>query len=59
MTAAMHIIAIIAVAIVIFMLIKKMDIKITLLLMGIVLMFVGAAPDPGRLLRLYERHQGQ
>ena len=43
MTAAMYIIAIIAVAIVIFMLIKKMDIKITLLLMGIVLMFVGAA----------------
>lgn len=33
--------AILAVAIVIVMLIKKMDIKITLLLMGIILMFVG------------------
>jgi len=39
----MYIVAIVAVAIVIFMLIKKMDIKITLFLMGIVLMFVGAA----------------
>ena len=35
--------AIAAVAIVVVMLIKKMDIKITLFLMGIVLMFVGAA----------------
>ena len=33
--------AILAVAVVIAMLIKKMDIKITLLLMGIILMFVG------------------
>lgn len=33
--------AIIAVAVVIFMLIKKMDIKITLFLMGVVLMFIG------------------
>ena len=39
----MYIIAALAVVIVIFMLIKKMDIKITLFLMGIVLMFVGAA----------------
>lgn len=35
--------AIIAVAIVVTMLIKKMDIKITLFLMGIILMFVGVA----------------
>lgn len=35
--------AVIAVAVVVFMLIKKMDIKITLFLMGIILMFVGAA----------------
>lgn len=32
--------AIIAVAVVIFMLIKKMDIKITLFLMGVALMFI-------------------
>lgn len=35
--------AILSVAIVILMLIKKMDIKITLFVMGIILMFVGAA----------------
>lgn len=40
-TFVMYAAAIISVAIVIFMLIKKMDIKITLFLMGIVLMFVG------------------
>ena len=39
----MYAAAIISVAIVVFMLIKKMDIKITLFVMGIVLMFVGAA----------------
>lgn len=39
----MYAAAIISVAIVIVMLIKKMDIKITLFLMGIVLMFVGVA----------------
>ena len=38
-TFVMYAAAIISVAIVIFMLIKKMDIKITLFLMGIVLMF--------------------
>lgn len=37
----MYAAAIIAVAIVVIMLIKKMDIKITLFLMGIILMFVG------------------
>lgn len=42
-TVVMYASAIIAVAIVITMLIKKMDIKITMFLMGIVLMFVGAA----------------
>ena len=42
-TFVMYAAAIISVAIVIFMLIKKMDIKITLFLMGIVLMFVGCA----------------
>ncbi|MDO4323539.1 MAG: C4-dicarboxylate transporter DcuC [Lachnospiraceae bacterium] len=40
-TMVMYASAIIAVAIVVVMLIKKMDIKITLFLMGIVLMFVG------------------
>lgn len=39
--------AIIAVAVVIFMLIKKMDIKITLFLMGILLMFIGIAMGNG------------
>ena len=39
--------AIIAVAVVIFMLIKKMDIKITLLLMGVALMFIGIAAGSG------------
>lgn len=39
--------ALIAVAIVVFMLIKKMDIKITLLLMGVVLMFIGIATGNG------------
>ena len=39
--------AIIAVAVVIFMLIKKMDIKITLFLMGILLMFIGMAMGNG------------
>lgn len=42
-TFVMYASAIIAVAIVVVMLIKKMDIKITLFLMGVVLMFVGAA----------------
>lgn len=42
-TFIMYAAAIIAVAIVVFMLIKKMDIKITLFLMGIILMFVGVA----------------
>ena len=42
--------AIIAVAVVIFMLIKKMDIKITLFLMGILLMFIGMAMGNGCLL---------
>ena len=42
-TFVMYAAAIISVVIVIFMLIKKMDIKITLFLMGIVLMFVGCA----------------
>ena len=40
-TFIMYAAAIIAVAIVVVMLIKKMDIKITLFLMGIILMFVG------------------
>lgn len=39
--------AIIAVSIVIYMLIKQMDIKITMFLMGIVLMFVGIAAGNG------------
>lgn len=42
-TVIMYASAIIAVVIVVTMLIKKMDIKITMFLMGIVLMFVGAA----------------
>ncbi|MCC8162904.1 MAG: C4-dicarboxylate transporter DcuC [Lachnospiraceae bacterium] len=42
-TCLMYVAAIVSVAIVVFMLIKKMDIKITLFTMGIVLMFVGAA----------------
>lgn len=42
-TAIMYIAAILAVAIVVFMLIKKMDIKITLFVIGIVLMFIGMA----------------
>lgn len=42
-TVVMYASAIIAVAIVVVMLIKKMDIKITLFLMGVVLMFVGVA----------------
>ncbi|MCX4307482.1 MAG: C4-dicarboxylate transporter DcuC [Acetatifactor sp.] len=42
-TFVMYAAAIISVAIVVYMLIKKMDIKITLFVMGIVLMFVGAA----------------
>lgn len=42
-TAIMYISAILAVAIIIFMLIKKMDIKISLFLMGIVLMFIAMA----------------
>ncbi|MBS6397680.1 MAG: C4-dicarboxylate transporter DcuC [Clostridiales bacterium] len=41
-TAIMYASAIIAVLVVVVMLIKKMDIKITLFLMGVVLMFVGA-----------------
>ena len=43
----MYVSAIIAVAVVIFMLIKKMDIKITLFLMGIILMFIGIAMGNG------------
>ena len=39
--------ALIAVVILIFMLIKKMDIKITLLLMGVLLMFIGMAMGNG------------
>ncbi len=39
--------AIIAVAVVIFMLIKKMDIKITLFLMGVALMFIGMGMGNG------------
>lgn len=39
--------ALIAVAVVVFMLIKKMDIKITLLLMGVVLMFIAIAMGNG------------
>ena len=39
--------AIIAVTVVIFMLIKKLDIKITLFLMGILLMFIGIAMGNG------------
>lgn len=39
--------ALFAVAIVVFMLIKKMDIKITLLVMGILLMFIGIAMGNG------------
>ncbi|MDD2959489.1 MAG: C4-dicarboxylate transporter DcuC [Lachnospiraceae bacterium] len=39
----MYIAAILAVAVVVVMLIKKMDIKITLFLIGIILLFVGAA----------------
>lgn len=46
-TAVMYISAIVAVAVVVFMLIKKMDIKITLLLMGVVLMFIGIAMGNG------------
>ncbi len=42
-TAIMYIAAIVSVALVIFMLIKKMDIKITLFVMGIVLMYIGMA----------------
>lgn len=37
---AMYLVALLAVAVVVVMLIKKMDIKITLLLMGIILMYV-------------------
>lgn len=39
----MYLSALIAVAVVVVMLIKKMDIKITLFLMGVVLMFIGVA----------------
>lgn len=42
-TAIMYISAIVSVAVVIFMLIKKMDIKITLFIIGIVLMYIGMA----------------
>lgn len=42
-TAIMYIAAIVSVAVVILMLIKKMDIKITLFLIGIVLMYIGMA----------------
>ncbi len=40
MDIVMYLVAIVAVAVVVFMLIKKMDIKITLFLIGILLMFV-------------------
>lgn len=43
----MYTIAMIAVAIVVYMLIKKMDIKITMFFIGIVLMFVGIAAGNG------------
>lgn len=43
----MYVIAIAAVAVVVFMLIKKMDIKISMFLMGILLMFVGIASGKG------------
>lgn len=39
--------AIIAVAVVVFMLIKKMDIKITLFLMGVALMFIAMLMGKG------------
>ncbi len=42
-TAIMYLSAIVAVAVVIFMLIKKMDIKITLFVIGILLMYIGMA----------------
>lgn len=42
-TFIMYAAAVISVAVVVFMLIKKMDIKITLFFMGILLMFVGKA----------------
>ncbi len=42
-TAIMYIAAIVSVAVVIFMLIKKMDIKITLFVIGIILMYIGMA----------------
>ncbi len=46
-TAIMYISAIVSVAIVIFMLIKKMDIKITMFLMGIVLTIIGIGMGNG------------
>ena len=42
-TAIMYIAAIVSVALVVFMLIKKMDIKITLFVIGIILMYIGMA----------------
>lgn len=42
-TAIMYISAIVAVALVVFMLIKKMDIKITLFVIGMILMYIGMA----------------
>ena len=44
---AMYLIALVAVVVVVIMLIKKMDIKISLFLMGIVLMFVAMATGKG------------
>ena len=43
----MYAAAVVAVAVVIFMLIKKMDIKITLFLIGVALMFIGMAMGNG------------
>lgn len=43
----MYLIALLAVVVVVVMLIKKMDIKISLFLMGIVLMFVAMAAGKG------------
>ena len=50
----MYLIVIAAVAVVIYMLIKKMDIKITLFLMGIVLMFVAMACGQGIAIKDFE-----
>lgn len=46
-SVVMYVAAIVSVAIVIYMLIKKMDIKITMFLMGIILMYIGIALGNG------------